>query len=378
MNISPMTSNAEVNLFFVLLPTLECNLRCKYCFEEHTALQWDLQQARRVLEEIFTLLRTKAIHHCKLHWQGGEPLIMGVEFWQTIFSMVEQMARESDISLLQSMQTNLTLYRSNFAPIVHKHLDGVLGTSFELSCYRCFPGGDVDKFRSTWRKAYKNATEDGIEVGVLCMLDEESTRMGFKEYINILREEFGVYKVRFILPFSPSWARSLGFWIDPDMAGEFMSEGFRVWHAHGGDDWMEIRPFKYLFERFQGGKMTESGLCIFTRNCVDLAMTILPDGKVTLCDNFTHPASCVSFGNVFSQSLVEIFDGEERKKIKDQVYSLLNEQCTSCRYISYCYGGCLVRSRYDEKINNLKYHYCESYKQLYRAIEETVTGNGPC
>ena len=94
--------------------------------------------------------------------------------------MVQDLAARNGIKIHQSMQTNLILYDSGFARLVHDYLGGTLGTSFELSPLRHSPGGSHIRFCRQWQKAYKSALDDGVKVGVLCLLDDASICMGLR------------------------------------------------------------------------------------------------------------------------------------------------------------------------------------------------------
>ncbi len=62
------------NMTMILAPTLDCNFRCSYCFE-------DLQKAymsKEIVDAIkkFTLNKIKSgVTHLKVNWYGGEPLL---------------------------------------------------------------------------------------------------------------------------------------------------------------------------------------------------------------------------------------------------------------------------------------------------------------
>ena len=77
---------AEKGLFVVLLPTLECNLSCQYCFEAHPKGRWGIQETQEILGKIFSYALEDQITHLVLHWHGGEALLMGVEYWAEVLS----------------------------------------------------------------------------------------------------------------------------------------------------------------------------------------------------------------------------------------------------------------------------------------------------
>jgi len=360
-------------IFFVLLPTLECNLRCTYCFEEHPGGRWDIAATRTVLTAIFTFLAEKGLSASRLHWQGGEPLLMGQAYWQAVLPMAAELAARHGVRLVQSMQTNLTLYDAAFGPLARQFLAGVLGTSFEPAGLRLGVAGGASAFTRQWRRAHEAARADGLEVGVLSLLTEAALRQGAAAYLNELRETHGIRRLRLTLPFRQT---GQGFWLDAEAAGDFLAVAYDLWYGRGGDDWLEIRPFEHLTARLRNQVPRSAGLCMFSRNCADISLAILPTGEVTLCDNFAGPGEASSgYGNVFRQSLGEIHAGAGRAAIRRQVAGLLTDQCAACRYLGFCFGGCLARAR-STMAGTAGYHYCDTHRRLFRAIEERAVRGG--
>ena len=357
-------------IFIVLLPTLECNLRCSYCFEKHPPGRWDVKATRIILTNVFDLLRNRNLNRCRLHWQGGEPLLLGESYWQEVLPMSRFLADQQGVHLSQSMQTNLTIYQTSFQSMVQEFFDGVLGTSFEPTDMRKSRHGDPAVFLREWSRAYDTALKDGLEVGVLSLINEKALRMGASLYLTKLREDHGIKRIRFTLPFRTLGKYGMGFWLDAHETGLFLAEMYRIWYRAGGNNWMEIRPFKHLTARLRGESVKASGLCVYANNCADIALSILPNGNVTLCDSFAHPEAEMTYGNIFRESLTVMHGGARRKVVCKQVAALVNSECAQCRYLGLCFGGCLARSHPAVGTIQRRYHYCETHKLLFHAIEE--------
>ena len=161
--------------------------------------------------------------------------------------------------------------------------------------------------------------------------------------------------------------------MDPAKAGRFLSDAFQVWNERGGDTWMEIRPFHHLKERFVG-KAAVSGLCIFSRDCSEISLSISPTGEVSLCDNFVNRDSGGSLGNIFQHTLAEIYYGKPRKQLQGRILSLIDKECGACRYLRYCFGGCLARAVPNGSRGALKFKYCLTYRMLFETIEKATIG----
>jgi radical SAM protein with 4Fe4S-binding SPASM domain len=356
-------------MLVVLLPTLECNLACRYCFEDHPAGRWDAVAVARVLEEIFAVA-AGSTRRVRLHWQGGEPLLLGRGFFANAFAIAEARAAAAGVALEQSMQTNLVAYDSTWRDLVAGYLGGRLGTSFEDGDGRAFAAGGEVEFRGAWSRAFGRARADGIDVGVLSLLDEAALARGAERTLDALRDRHGVTRLRFTTPFAPGGAGRGGYWVDPRAAGAFLAEAYRVWARRGRDEWMRIRPFALLAAMLRGERPREPATCVFDRNCAEIAFCVLPDGDVTLCDNLARREGFPPFGNLLREPLAGILAGARRAELRRAVAQLADDACGDCRYLSLCHGGCLAKSTPAAVGGAPRYRYCAAFVALCRAIEE--------
>jgi uncharacterized protein len=363
-------------LFVVLLPTLECNLACRYCFEDHPAGRWDAAAVAQVLDEIFSVAGGGSVRSVKLHWQGGEPLLMGRGFFEGALSAAVARAAAAGVSLEQSMQTNLVGYDSSWRDLVVTHLGGRLGTSFEDAPGRAFEGGDGIRFREAWVRAFRRAAADGIDVGVLSLLHEEAFARGAERCLETLREELGIERLRFTTPFAQEGTGRGGYYVDPRRAGAFLADAYRVWARRGRDAWMRIRPFALLEAMLRGEEPREGATCVYDRNCAEIALCVLPDGDVTLCDNFARRDGFAPYGNLFREPLARILAGARRAEVRRAVSTLADDACGGCRYLSLCHGGCLAKATPRDGTTASRYRYCETFVALCRAVEDGIS-RGP-
>lgn len=92
----------------VLLPTLACNMRCKYCFEKHKP---QMTMSKKVQRAIVDYVRNRLMDGCKvlhIEWFGGEPLL---EFSviRTLSHSLMKLCRLHDAKYTASMISNGTL-----------------------------------------------------------------------------------------------------------------------------------------------------------------------------------------------------------------------------------------------------------------------------
>ena len=95
-------------LFIMVLPTYECNLRCWYCIQKHEGLG--------ITTEVFENLKQFADKHldqtqiktCTLSWFGGEPIMQYNEVLEYT-RFVQKLCNERGIIMRTSITTNATL-----------------------------------------------------------------------------------------------------------------------------------------------------------------------------------------------------------------------------------------------------------------------------
>ena len=69
-----MASNVSQMMKVVIMPTTDCNARCKYCIGSHNKrIKMTLETARRVVDYIVE--RASDYKSIRFDWYGGEPLI---------------------------------------------------------------------------------------------------------------------------------------------------------------------------------------------------------------------------------------------------------------------------------------------------------------
>lgn len=359
--------------FFVLLPTLECNLRCAYCFQERVSGRWDVNRALSVIDMLVAWAVERRLTRLHFHWQGGEPLLLGEPFWRQVLPAARTSAERHGLQLTQAMQTNLTGYHPALKDLVHEFFGDALGSSFELNGGRKYPGpGGIERFRDEWLRAYARCTADGIRVGVLSLVSEQMLEDGAVATLTRLRDELGLRRLRFTLPFKQAGSQAQGYWLDPVDTGRFLADVYRHWRASGRDGWLHIKPLAHLEARLLGNEPEQPGYCEFIPDCTQLSMAVLPSGDVTLCDNFAHPKAMPPYGNLFENDLTTICREERRREVSEQVVALADDTCLQCRYLPVCFGGCLAKSHLDHDGGTRRFHYCESYRVLFETIEESA------
>ena len=106
-----MSKNTFSHPFSLLIKPAsgDCNLNCTYCFYLDKASLYPDTKAHRMskttLEKLIAgYMRTKQPQYT-FGWQGGEPTLMGVEFFKTVIQLQQKYGRTGDL-VANGLQTN--------------------------------------------------------------------------------------------------------------------------------------------------------------------------------------------------------------------------------------------------------------------------------
>src|SRR5512143_477922 len=128
-NISPApTSTPQNPLAFHLLakPTgAVCNLDCKYCFFLSKEMLYPGSRFRMANDLLETYIRQlleahRQVPEVNISWQGGEPTLMGLDFFELSIKYAEKYKKPGQ-NLMYTIQTNGTKIDDSWAAFFKKH-----------------------------------------------------------------------------------------------------------------------------------------------------------------------------------------------------------------------------------------------------------------
>lgn len=357
----------------ILMPTLQCNAQCDYCFQERVDANLSHSRLAVLLEKLVDYMDDKGVQETTIYWLGGEPLILGPAWFQK----AQDIIRETEISrnkrFVNRLQTNLMAYSKHWNGIVLEMFGGQVGSSLDYpNLYRRFAGAGADDYNAHWIRKFKEASESGIDVGIISVLNHETLTRGAREYYAYYVEEIGIGH---LLIYPPLYAGTSGsatarVLLDNRQLAQFYRDMVSLWSAADHPRGTFISPFDQLLAYFLNGD--KSALpCEMTANCAEQFFCCDPDGNVMQCDCWTNFPE-LRFGNLFSSSrLTTIMESPPMNKLRGRPQRLLDrEDCLECIYLSICHGGCPVRTLGIVGDLFRKDPYCEALKAMFGAVEE--------
>jgi uncharacterized protein len=373
-----------------------CNLDCKYCFylekEELYPGERSWAMSDEVLEKyVQQYIQAQSGPEVHFAWQGGEPTLLGVEFFQKVVDLQRRYA--GDKSIFNALQTNGTLLDDGWCAFLAKH-SFLIGLSIDgpaelHDVYR------VDKNGSpTFDQVMRGLgflRKHGVEFNTLTVVNRANAQMplevyrflkeigsGFLQFIPLVERavpavKMNVHGMALAEPpivggqaqqRSPSTESPVTEWsVKAGQYGQFLCSIFDQWVRNDVG-----RVFVQLFDVALGNWMgLGSSLCVFAEKC-GAALAIEHNGDLYSCDHYVYPR--YKLGNLMNTNLGEMARSDAQLKFGNDKLGTLPEYCRKCEVRFACNGEC-PKHRFiqtptgEDGLNYL----CAAYKQFFRHID---------
>jgi uncharacterized protein len=300
-------------------------------------------------------------------WHGGEPLLAGMDFFENLVKS-QNLNNTKNLKVTNSVTTNGLLLNDTWASFfvannfsVGVSIDGPYDLNFKT---RNTP---ADKFKKIL-EGIDSLVRYGVKFGIICVVCKES--VGKEREIFDFYNSLGIEDLAFLPCFLLNNDQSINtkLSISAKEYGKFLVSFFDIW-TQSGVKGIDIRNFNEAL-RF---KSNLPNLFCENRSECHQHLTISPDGKVYMCDNFAHTKDNVvgKVGDNFSN-----FESSSRFMELKRASCDLPDSCKNCKYVSGCLGGC----KYHRWVNSRDFSrpqvYCYSKKLLYSHIDKVFDSLG--
>jgi uncharacterized protein len=298
-----------------------------------------------VLEQyIRQLIESHQTDNVNIAWQGGEPTLMGLDFYRHTMELVEKYRRPG-MSFLHTMQTNGTLLDDEWATFFAEH-NFLLGISIDgprplHDIYRVDKGGKptFDKVMRGLRLLQKH----GVDYNVLTTVNRVNADYPLEVY-RFLRDEVGTTWMQFIpvverinsdgLTLYQEGATVSDRSVLPEQFGQFLSTIFDEWVRHDVGT-IYVQTFEAALSNWLG--MANSGMCVFNATC-GTGLAIEHNGDLYSCDHFVEPNYFL--GNIQETHMIELVASPAQVKFGLDKRDTLPRYCRECEVRFACHGEC--------------------------------------
>jgi radical SAM protein with 4Fe4S-binding SPASM domain len=350
----------------ILLPTLECNVACDYCFEEKAKIRLSHDQVAGLTASILDHMEAVGSEHAEIYWQGGEALLLGPAWYERTHEVMGRAAAARGRSFRHYLQSNLIGYGPHWNPVIRAVFGGSVGTSMDYpNDHRRLKNGSTQRYTQIWLDAVREARAAGIDVGVIAVLHGGSLRVDPAEFLAFFTDQAQLTDIQVNLPF-PGGPSQGGETLDPTALSAFLIGLLDAWVEHGFDRGLRLGPFDQLVEAYTGRPARLP--CIWQPNCANEFITIDARGNVALCDCWVTSYPEHRFGNVCeSTGLSALLGASEARQafLARPEHLIADEDCGTCPHLALCHGGCPVRAFAATGTILARDPYCEVYKALF-------------
>lgn len=355
-----------------------CNLACRYCFYLDKRALYPASRLRMsdaVLAE-FTrqYMAAQRVPEVNFTWQGGEPTLLGLEFFGRAVAYQGRFARPGLI-VRNALQTNATLLDDRWCEFLRTHgfLVGVSldGPAPVHDAYRLDRRGGAT-FRRVMR-GLRLLQKHGVEVNVLATVHAANVARPLEVY-RFLRDEAAVRFIQFIPIVEPAQQPRSRAGSGPVSErspgaleyGEFMCTVFDEWVRRDVGR-VFVQAFDVALAAWVGAA---PGLCAFSPTCGD-ALALEHNGDLYACDHFVTPT--YRLGNIRTRSLAELVASRRQQRFGRAKADTLPGYCRSCEVRFACHGGCpkdrLIETPDGEPGLN---YLCPGYRAFFGHIDRPM------
>jgi len=369
-----------------------CNLDCRYCFflsKDSLYPDGPARMSEALLERyVQQLLASSPGPEVNIAWQGGEPTLMGLDFFRRAAELAARHRRPGQ-KVLHSLQTNGILIDEAWARFLKEH-GFLVGLSVDgpqplHDAYRVNKAGRGSHQRVL--RAWQLLRRHDVDVNILCTVHAANADHGLALY-RYFRDELKAQFLQFIpiveragehmVTFAPGSTtarsrdprplyRQQGTQVSarsvrPQQWGRFLIEIF--------DEWVQRdvgRVFVQSFDAALANWLGRPSLCVFSRHCGN-ALALERNGDLYACDHYVEPGFLL--GNIGQRPLAELVALPAQRRFGLDKFDTLPRACRECDVLFACYGEC-PRNRLASTADGepgLNY-LCDGYKAFFRHID---------
>lgn len=367
-----------------------CNLDCTYCFylekkalfASATSMRMSDSVLRSFIEGYIVSQPTPEVEFV---WQGGEPTLLGVDFFRRVVAYQRSCAGGKIIR--NALQTNGTLLNDEWCRFLKKH-------AFMVGISLDGPKVIHDRYRrdrkglGSHERTMRGLTllqQHNVEYNVLASVACDTAAYPLDVY-RFLRDagvefiQFAPVVERYANPYSsPSGLRlappavlnqreeqiEVTEWsVSPEAYGDFLIAIFEEWVRNDVGK-MFVMNFEWALNAWIGNP---SPVCVHAKQC-GRSLVIEHNGDVYSCDHCVFPQ--YRLGNILNDTLTGMVEQSLQTQFGISKETALPRWCKECEVLAACQGGCpkhRFTRTFDDQIG-LQY-LCPGYKKFFRHIRK--------
>lgn len=361
-----------------------CNLDCRYCFYLEKENLYPGKSSWAMPEDVLETyvrgyIQSQNVPQVSFAWQGGEPTLLGVEYFEKVVELQKKYADGKRIE--NAFQTNGVLLDDDWGEFLSKNAF-LVGLSIDgpekfHDHYRVDKGGQPTFKRLMRGLGYLK--KHGVEFNTLTVVQRHNSRHPMEVY-RFLRENGSSFMqfipiveriartpnaegLVLISPESEADARVSEWSVEPLQYGKFLCAIFDEWVRNDVGRCF-VQMFDVALESWMG---YPASLCVFRETCGS-AMALEHNGDLYSCDHFVYPEN--KLGNIMESPLSSLVNSARQRKFGLDKRDTLPRYCRECEVRFACNGECPKHrfTRTPDGEEGLNY-LCAGYKKFFHHID---------
>ena len=346
----------------IIKPTKSCNADCSYCCAPSDgAPKWTDEDFRRA----FDMLEQRLHPAATFLWHGGEPMLLGPRFYRKAYDY----ARNRLSGVRFSMQSNMLSYSDRWKAVFREVFKGGISTSWDPDGQCRSIKGSPELYSRVFQAKMESLLNDGWHPNVIATFTDSTIHLARDTYGKALESSKNgrPYDIRLNYRYPAGRALNAGPAIRPDTYGRYLTEIYDRWIVDCPD--FLVTPLDQMLMKVAGA---ETGRCPWSKSCTGRIIEIEPNFDVYNCGEFADVGNAeFRFGNLLKDGIGACLSSRAANGLAQRRYRHPKE-CMQCIHFDECEGGCMRDSVLFGGGLYGKFHYCESWKEIFSRIKESI------
>jgi len=314
--------------------TRDCNLRCTHCYISSEAKKASGEMVSddflKIMSGIAEHMKTISYDHAEIHVIGGEPTMLGLEYFKNNIPNARKFLDGHDFSYEIIMVSNLL---SPDILEISQYFDRI-NTSWEPVSR--FP---KPKLEQRWRDNLKTLQDAGLDIGVTTAVTKHVTKMGAEAILDH-HYSHGIKQIHFgfFIPSGDGEKNIDSMFPDFVETSDFLIDAAKwYFERREKDDKLFVNPPESMLSAISSGEPLDDIVCPIIAGAMDIDY----NGNSATCLEAGGDLDVKWLGNVLKTSVLDVamsadFRREVAKAAKPK------KECRTCDEYMVCRSGCGV------------------------------------
>ena len=359
-----ITENKYRFIHLLYVPTMSCNMACKYCYlEDNTQDEWNKFDVLETLKYAVEKFMDNKVIPFNISLHGGEVTTLSKIDFEKVISYIDNYYKTNKMLIESNGFTVSPPHIKTNLFDIKKHLDTIKKYNVSISGSLDLPLEIHDKYRIT----KGNQKTKDIILNNIKLLEKLPNKK--KVSATIFKEHFDLDKIvediKYLDENTCLDMNDFNFMIGFD----YNSNGI----LHHITEEEQLQLYERMKKEFQNTNLEEGlknawftefgpGYCTNCDNCGEKFFLLEKNGDIYSCVRGQKHKDFY-YGNIYQNSVEEILENAFNKIMEAHNKLPFNEECTKCKYLYLCKTGCpFVKNTY--KTN--KSYTCLLQQELYK------------